>query len=92
MVGSKSFTNRALIVAALARGDSLLSGALFSDDTRFMAESLRALGIEVEADGGVLRARSGQGGAATAPAAEAPPRATSAVRPRSKTPFPKTKP
>jgi 3-phosphoshikimate 1-carboxyvinyltransferase len=50
VVGSKSYTNRALIVAALARGDSLLSGALFSDDTRFMAESLRALGIEVEAD------------------------------------------
>jgi 3-phosphoshikimate 1-carboxyvinyltransferase len=50
VVGSKSFTNRALIVAALARGDSLLTGALFSDDTRYMAEALRALGIEVEAD------------------------------------------
>lgn len=50
VVGSKSYTNRALIVAALARGDSLLTGALFSDDTRHMAASLRALGIEVEAD------------------------------------------
>jgi len=34
VVGSKSYTNRALILAALARGESLLSGALFSDDTR----------------------------------------------------------
>jgi 3-phosphoshikimate 1-carboxyvinyltransferase len=50
VVGSKSYTNRALLLAALARGDSLLTGALFSDDTRYMAESLRALGISVEAD------------------------------------------
>jgi 3-phosphoshikimate 1-carboxyvinyltransferase len=50
IVGSKSYTNRALVVAALARGDSELTGALFSDDTRFMSESLRALGVRVEAD------------------------------------------
>jgi 3-phosphoshikimate 1-carboxyvinyltransferase len=50
VVGSKSYTNRALVLAALARGESLLSGALFSDDTRYMAASLRALGVEVEAD------------------------------------------
>jgi 3-phosphoshikimate 1-carboxyvinyltransferase len=50
VVGSKSYTNRALIIAALARGESLLTGALFSDDTRHMAESLRALGIPVHAD------------------------------------------
>jgi 3-phosphoshikimate 1-carboxyvinyltransferase len=50
IVGSKSYTNRALVIAALARGDSELTGALFSDDTRFMAESLRALGVRVEAD------------------------------------------
>jgi len=50
VVGSKSYTNRALIVAALARSESLLTGALFSDDTRYMAESLRALGVLVESD------------------------------------------
>jgi len=50
VVGSKSYTNRALIIAALARGESLLTGALFSDDTLYMAESLRQLGVGVEAD------------------------------------------
>src|SRR3954464_6053688 len=46
--GSKSLTNRALIVAALADGSSTLSGALDSDDTRVMVESLRRLGVAVE--------------------------------------------
>ncbi|MFT3927275.1 MAG: 3-phosphoshikimate 1-carboxyvinyltransferase [Myxococcales bacterium] len=50
VVGSKSYTNRVLILAALAQGSSTLSGALFSDDTRYMAASLRALGVPVEAD------------------------------------------
>lgn len=48
--GSKSLTNRALILAALANGTSTLEGALFSEDTDVMAESLRRLGIRVEAD------------------------------------------
>ncbi len=48
--GSKSITNRALILAALADGTSRLEDALFSDDTRYMAESLNRLGIPVEAD------------------------------------------
>lgn len=48
--GSKSYTNRALPIAALAAGRSTISGALFSDDTRYMAGALRALGIGVEAD------------------------------------------
>ncbi len=50
VVGSKSYTNRVLVLAALARGESEVSGALFSDDTRYMAASLRALGVPVEAD------------------------------------------
>ncbi len=50
VVGSKSYTNRALILAALAEGESLLTGALFSDDTRYMASALGALGVEVSAD------------------------------------------
>ena len=45
--GSKSITNRALLIAALAKGESLLTGALSSDDTRYMAEALRAMGVKV---------------------------------------------
>ncbi|HZP84677.1 MAG TPA: 3-phosphoshikimate 1-carboxyvinyltransferase [Chthonomonadaceae bacterium] len=48
--GSKSLTNRALILAALAEGASTLRGALASDDTQVMLESLRRLGFPVEAD------------------------------------------
>lgn len=46
--GSKSLTNRALICAALAAGESNLSGALVSDDTRVMIEGLGQLGIPIE--------------------------------------------
>jgi 3-phosphoshikimate 1-carboxyvinyltransferase len=45
--GSKSLTNRALIVAALADGPSILTGALDCEDTRVMVEALRTLGIDV---------------------------------------------
>ena len=45
--GSKSFTNRALLVAALANGNSTLTGALFSDDTHYMCNALRQLGIQI---------------------------------------------
>ena len=48
--GSKSYTNRALPIAALATGVSVISGALFSDDTRYMAQALRQLGIDVLED------------------------------------------
>jgi 3-phosphoshikimate 1-carboxyvinyltransferase len=48
--GSKSLTNRALIVAAMADGPSVLTGALHCEDTRVMVEALRALGIAVEHD------------------------------------------
>jgi len=47
--GSKSLTNRALLVAALARGRSSLRGALRADDTAVMIAALRALGAEVSA-------------------------------------------
>jgi len=46
--GSKSVTNRALLLAALATGTSRLSGALRSDDTRHMTTALRAMGVTVE--------------------------------------------
>ena len=48
--GSKSITNRALVCTALARGESLLTGALESDDTRVMIEGLRQLGLAVDHD------------------------------------------
>ena len=49
--GSKSITNRALLLAGLADGTSRLTGALKSDDTRWMAEALRAMGVGVEEPG-----------------------------------------
>jgi 3-phosphoshikimate 1-carboxyvinyltransferase len=48
--GSKSLTNRALLLAALCAAPVTLTGALFSDDTRLMAEALRKLGLDVRAD------------------------------------------
>ena len=46
--GSKSITNRALLLAGLARGASRLTGALKSDDTAYMAQALKDLGVTVE--------------------------------------------
>ena len=46
--GSNSITNRALLVAALAKGTSRLSGALKSDDTRYMAQALRDMGVAID--------------------------------------------
>ncbi|MBC7637237.1 MAG: 3-phosphoshikimate 1-carboxyvinyltransferase [Acetobacteraceae bacterium] len=45
--GSKSITNRALLLAGLATGTSHLTGALKSDDTAHMATALRAMGVIV---------------------------------------------
>ena len=45
--GSKSITNRALLLAALADGTSRLTGALKSKDTVLMAAALRQMGVEV---------------------------------------------
>lgn len=48
--GSKSLTNRALVLAALASGASTLSNVLFAGDTRVMFEALRALGFAISID------------------------------------------
>lgn len=45
--GSKSITNRALVLAALSKGETVLRGALWSDDTEVMVEALRTLGFDV---------------------------------------------
>ena len=48
--GSKSITNRALILAALAKGETHLEGALFSRDTQIMLEALKTLGFKCASD------------------------------------------
>lgn len=48
--GSKSMTNRALLMAALSDGKTCLSGILFSDDSRHFLSSLKSLGFEVSFD------------------------------------------
>lgn len=51
--GSKSLTNRALLLAALAEGESVIEGALIdADDARVMIEALRQLGAEITIEGG----------------------------------------
>lgn len=61
--GSKSLTNRALIFAALAAGETRFTGALFSRDTRILIAALRELGFAVEADEAARTIRiEGQGG------------------------------
>lgn len=48
--GSKSLTNRALLIAALADGTTHLTNALFSDDSRYFAKALQTLGFDVQLD------------------------------------------
>lgn len=48
--GSKSITNRAMVMAALADGPLTMTGVLDSQDTRVMVESLRRLGFSVDQD------------------------------------------
>jgi 3-phosphoshikimate 1-carboxyvinyltransferase len=61
--GSKSITNRALILAALAEGTTKLTGVLDSQDTRVMIESLRRLGLQVTQDvAGCVCVVEGRGG------------------------------
>jgi 3-phosphoshikimate 1-carboxyvinyltransferase len=51
--GSKSISNRMLLLAALARGTTTLTGLLESDDTRVMLDALRALGVDWRDMGGL---------------------------------------
>jgi 3-phosphoshikimate 1-carboxyvinyltransferase len=61
--GSKSLTNRALVAAALADGESLLHGCLDSDDARYMSRAWRKLGANI------AMANDGKPGAMPAPQA-----------------------
>lgn len=61
--GSKSITNRALLLAALCEGETVLEGALFSEDTEIMVDSLQRLGFAVTAEAATETIRvQGQGG------------------------------
>ena len=69
--GSKSYTNRTLLIAAMAEGESLLNQALFSEDTQYMARVLRQLGVEVESDEEACQFRVlGMGGRIDVPGAD----------------------
>lgn len=77
--GSKSITNRALVLAALADGEVRLEGALWSEDTQAMVECLRRLGFEVAVETDPLEISNrlltvkGRGGAIPKAGTEASP-------------------
>ena len=61
--GSKSLTNRALLIAALSDGPATLDGVLFADDTRRMLEALQSLGFALDIEEDTKRVTvHGQGG------------------------------
>lgn len=69
--GSKSLTNRALLIAALADGTTRLENALFSDDSRYFAAALQTLGFDIRLDeASQTMTVSGQGGRIPASHAE----------------------
>lgn len=69
--GSKSLTNRALLIASLADGTTRLKNALFSDDSCYFAKALQTLGFDVQLDEASQEmAVTGLGGAIPAKQAE----------------------
>ncbi|MFZ3114568.1 MAG: hypothetical protein WA121_03070, partial [Syntrophales bacterium] len=52
--GSKSYTQRAMVIAALAQGESTLRNVLVAEDTLYLKEALRALGAEIKENGDIL--------------------------------------
>src|ERR1700678_3415516 len=61
--GSKSITNRAMVLAALAQGRSVLESVVLSDDPRYMSDALRVMGFTVKIDEPARRITvSGRGG------------------------------
>lgn len=69
--GSKSITNRALLMAALSDGRVCLKGVLFSDDSRYFLKALEELGFKLQIDeekkevtvtgeGGMIPEKSGE--------------------------------
>ena len=69
--GSKSITNRALLLATLAQGHSLLKNVLFSDDSRHFLKCIQTLGFETNVDEQNKTIQvTGHGGAVPKPEAE----------------------
>ena len=69
--GSKSLTNRAMVLAALGESRCTLTGALFADDTRVMIDGLKKLGFEIDADEAAKTIHvKGRGGVIPAESAE----------------------
>jgi 3-phosphoshikimate 1-carboxyvinyltransferase len=67
--GSKSYTQRALIMASLAEGRSVLQNALIAEDTGYLMEALRSLGSEIAVQEGVITI-TGTGGHLSNPRGE----------------------
>ncbi len=65
--GSKSITNRALLLAALAPGTSRFRGGLEAEDTRWMRQALRGLGFALEEVDGIWTVRGGARPSANTP-------------------------
>ncbi|WDL97200.1 3-phosphoshikimate 1-carboxyvinyltransferase [Alicyclobacillus sp. ALC3] len=59
--GSKSYSNRALIIAALAHGPSRLSGVLKSDDSYWCIDALQRLGVNVSVEGDAVTIQGCEG-------------------------------
>src|SRR3954467_5572096 len=53
--GSKSISNRVLLLAALASGTTTVHDLLDSDDTRVMLDALAALGCDIDREDGIVR-------------------------------------
>lgn len=65
--GSKSYTHRALIAAALAPGESLLANALKAEDTEITARALASLGADLDWQGHTVRVHGTGGGLQAVP-------------------------
>jgi len=67
--GSKSYTQRAMVIAALAEGESLLKDVLLSEDTRILSAALGELGADIRTEGTQMTIR-GNGGRIARPSRE----------------------
>jgi len=63
---SKSYSHRAVILGALAQGETLIENFLPADDTRYTVNACRSLGVNIQSDGKALRI-TGTGGRLSVP-------------------------
>jgi len=67
--GSKSYTQRAMVIAALAEGESRLTEVLLAEDTALLARALEAMGAQIRSEGNEMIVR-GTGGKVARPGRE----------------------